>query len=265
MDNRMVIFISSPDAYADVFKVFLFCLHKNWPDCPYEIVLATNNGHYEGVTVLNNSKTNDGWIDRAIPALSEIDSEYVLLMCDDCLITKKVRNDLIEAVLNDMDEHKLDFVGFSNHIKGKKLHRDAYVNIVRKNSAYALNLQSGIFRKSFLMEILGTGENSPWELENQWLAAASKADRSYFTNIGSLNMDILGIRNGVLKGTWYYHVVEELKAQGLDIQTDRRVMTRVGEKKYLLGSKIGKMMPSRLRPAAKWVLKHFGLSFTTDY
>ena len=265
MDNRVTMLIASPDEYADVFKVFLKCLDRYWDDCPFEIVLSTNNGDYENIKVLNNGKTGDGWMDRALPAINTIRSEYILLICDDCLVTKKADNTIIDSIVNDMDRYQLDFVGLSNKIKGKKLYKNSYVDLTRMNAPYALNLQCGFFRRKFLLDELGDGKKTPWEIESKWLEQSQYSSGSFYPNIGSANIDVLGIRNGVLKGKWYYSVVDNLMQNGIMVDRSRQIMTKTEERKYLLQSKVGKMLPTKLRPVMKRIIGKFGYSFTTKY
>lgn len=262
--DKMVLFISSPNSFADVFQIFLKCMRKYWPDCPYEIVLSTNDQSYEGITVYNNHLEQDGWLDRAIPVLKQLTCPYVLLICDDCLISKKVDNAKVESMVQDMMDYHLDFCGIANHVKGKPLHDGSCLDRVKKNRPYALNLLAGIYRREYLLEVLGDGSRTTWEIENQWLKEATEAKGEYFDNVVSCNEDVFGCRNGILKGKWYYSVIEDMNAAGVEIKTDRPVMSPKEEKQLLTRNRIGKMIPAWTRPLIKKVMKKFGRSFAAE-
>jgi hypothetical protein len=263
MNNKLALFVSSPDSYCDVIEVFLKCFFKFWPDCPYEFILSTNTKKYHGITVINNNHHNDTWMDRAIPVLQNIRYKYVLLLCDDCLISKKVNTDSIERIVMDMDKYGIDFCGLANHIKGKKLHTDSLLNFVRKNKPYSLNLQVGIYRREYLLNLLGDGSRSPWELETKWLKEADKADNSYYDNIASCCYDVLGCKNGILKGQWYESVIREMGKKGIAINTKRGVISLKEDRKLHIYSRIGKILPSKVRPLVKKIVSMTGHKFAS--
>ena len=103
MDKRLSIYVSSPDSYSDVLAVFLKGYRRYWSDCPYEFILTTNTKSYEGITCICNNKQNDTWVERTIAALPVIKSKYVMLMCDDIILSDNVDNSLIERLLDYMD------------------------------------------------------------------------------------------------------------------------------------------------------------------
>ena len=107
MDKRLSIYVSSPDSYSDVLAVFLKGYRRYWSDCPYEFILTTNTKSYEGITCICNNKQNDTWVERTIAALPVIKSKYVMLMCDDIILSDNVDNSLIERLLDYMDSHEI--------------------------------------------------------------------------------------------------------------------------------------------------------------
>lgn len=261
--KRMAIFISTPDSYSDVLEVFLACFHKYWQDCPYDLIISTNRKSYEGAVVYNNYSDNDGWMDRAIPVLSEVDYDYILLMCDDCIILDTIDTLQVETLLNDIIQYDIDFCGLSNHISGKKCNHKSNLVYVKKNKAYAKNMQTGIFKKDYLMKILGDGSMNPWEIERMWLREATQAKSEYFDNIASCNIDILHCKNGVLKGKWYGSTVNSLKKIGILVGDSREIIGPKEEFSLVVFSALGKIIPSNMRRFAKKALKLFGFSFAS--
>jgi len=117
MDKRLSIYVSSPDSYSDVLAVFLKGYRRYWSDCPYEFILTTNTKSYEGITCICNNKQNDTWVERTIAALPVIKSKYVMLMCDDIILSDNVDNSLIERLLDYMDSHEIRYCNLGPTLK----------------------------------------------------------------------------------------------------------------------------------------------------
>ena len=166
MDKRLSIYVSSPDSYSDVLAVFLKGYRRYWSDCPYEFILTTNTKSYEGITCICNNKQNDTWVERTIAALPVIKSKYVMLMCDDIILSDNVDNSLIERLLDYMDSHEIRYCNLGPTPKGSKIKSFPLLRSVNKQIPYAINLQFGIFRKDLFVELLGDGSLSAWDIEN---------------------------------------------------------------------------------------------------
>ena len=263
--NDMIIFIASPDSYKDVLKVFMECFNLFCKDCPYELIISTNNGSYEGITVYNNHEINDSWMNRTIPVIREQNAQYILLLCDDMIITEKVDFNNLATILQTIKEKQINFCGLTNHIRGKKVSKGSPLEYVKKNKAYSRNLQAGIFQKDYFLDILGDGELSPWDLEEKWLKEAMQSKGEYFNDIVSCSIDVLHCCNGVYKGKWYWSCYQKLLKMGIKIDDSRDVIPRKEEIKMALYAKIGKTIPSKFRPYLKKAIRHTGHKFSTNY
>ena len=140
MDKRLSIYVSSPDSYSDVLAVFLKGYRRYWSDCPYEFILTTNTKSYEGITCICNNKQNDTWVERTIAALPVIKSKYVMLMCDDIILSDNVDNSLIEQLLDYMDSHEIRYCNLGPTPKGSKIKSFPLLRSVNKQIPYAINL-----------------------------------------------------------------------------------------------------------------------------
>ena len=264
MDKRLCIFTSSPNSYADVFGVFYKCFNKFWSDCPYEFVLATNDQQYEGITVVNNNDFSDNWMTRAIPALKSINTKYVLHIADDCFITEQVDNKEIESILDDMDAHGLNFCGLANKIKGKPLHKNSLLYRVNKRKPYAKNLQVGIFNREYLLQVLGDGSLSAWDIEKGWIAEMMQAPNEDFADVVAAKQGVITTLHGVAKGKWFPTVLKKLKKLGVEVESDREQLSAVEEKKINTIKKLGKLFSPSARRGLKKVLSKLGFGFSTD-
>lgn len=267
MKDRLAFFISTPESYYDVLSVFLTCYHRFCNTSPYTFYITTNNLNLKSSSNVKVIYSNaDTWIGRSIKALKEIDTQYIFLMCDDLIITDYVDFTTIESILDDMRKYHIRFCGFTNHIRGKELYPKSILHYIKKCKPYAINLQSGIFLKSYFMELLGDGENSPWDIEKNLLQEAANSRRGeYFDDIVSCQLDVLHCRNGVRKGKWYYSTLKKINDLGIQVEGDRKVISRKEEIILTVKSVIGKKIPSFLRPIIKKVLHLCGSEFTTNY
>jgi len=263
-DKRLSVFIASPDSYSDVLSVFVECFQKNCSDCPYELILATNTTQYDGARMIHNHKTNDTWAERAVPALKQISTKYVLLMNDDIFIMQPVDYCALESVLDDMDAYGLNFCGLSNRLKGKKLHPTSRLVSVHKQTPYAINLQLGIFNREYLLGLLGDGTLSGWDLERRWMQDALEAPDEYFADVASCNQKLISYVHAVAKGEWFPSARKAVQEIGVEIKGQRKTMHCTEELNIKMIKKTGKLFSPCRRKQIKKMLSKFGFKFATE-
>ena len=225
MDKRLSIYVSSPDSYSDVLAVFLKGYRRYWSDCPYEFILTTNTKSYEGITCICNNKQNDTWVERTIAALPVIKSKYVMLMCDDIILSDNVDNSLIERLLDYMDSHEIRYCNLGPTPKGSKIKSFPLLRSVNKQIPYAINLQFGIFRKDLFVELLGDGS--------------------------------------LYKGKWIRHAVENLSRLSLYIDSGRGIVPLSQQIKIDMTNWLQWKISPKQRRALKNVLSRVGMKFAT--
>ncbi len=227
MTQRMTIYVSSPKSYQDVFNVFLCGIHKYWPNTIYPIFLATNyDVSYDDITVYNSHNSEDNWVNRTIDALSIIQSKYILLMCDDLCIKSSINNDVFEHILDYMDRNDVDYCRLNpnNNERWKEIDNETIIKKVNKETPYAIDLQRGIFKKSFLLQLLGDGSRSAWEIEQILLSSDDGDITKYFNNIIGVTKNILPTIHLVEKGQLRPDSLLELKRHNIPITSGRSIM-----------------------------------------
>lgn len=264
--NRLSIYVSSPDSYSDVFSVFYRAFFRYWKDCPYDFYLTTNTQAYEDIKCIQNNKPGDTWVERTLAAMPKIDSKYLLLMCDDIIISDTIDNDNIERILDYMERHNIKYcrlkpLGFGDFIEELPLLRK-----VNKETPYAINLQVGIFKKDYFEELLGDGSLSAWDIENKVNYEASKADDEYFEDVVSVSSDIIPFIHGVYKGKWIKSSVSLLKRRGLWNENPERELTSLMTTlKIQIIEVFQRKMSSKARKKVKKVLAAMGWKFETRF
>lgn len=263
MKDRLSIYVSSPDSYSDVLDVFLKCFKRNWSDCPWELILTTNNKIYAGVNCICNNKTEDTWIERTSAALPHLATKYILLMCDDILICDKVPTVKIERILDYMDKYEIKYCRLKPIKQGLTISEIPYLSRVSKQTAYAINLQIGIFQVDYFKELIGDGSQSAWDIENKLNMLASEADCNHFTDIISVNSTIIPFIHGVDKGKWCNDAINYIKSEYPNYKFIRPSLSYGYELKKTMIEILQNYLSPRNRRVFKKVLQVFGMKFIT--
>ena len=259
--GRLSVYVSSPDSYADVFEVFLKGYHKYWADCPYEFILSTNNHNYEGLSCICNHKTQDTWVERTLAAMPMIRSKYLLLMCDDLIISGAVDNSKIEQILDFMDERDIKFCRFKPVPRKNIIAGIPFLSKVNRQMPYAINLQIGIFRKDYFESLLGEGSLSAWDIERELIKESAKAKDEFFSDVVALNRPVLPFVHGVIKGKWIRCSVSYVHKEYPEYKVRRDVISWLLQFKIDFGETCKQRLSTRQIGRIKKVLRHIGVSF----
>lgn len=256
------IFVCSPNEYKDVFGVYYQSFKKYWPDCPFELTLATNNQEYIDIHVINNWITGDSWTERALPVLNQISSKYVLLMCDDIFFSNSVDNYAVYKILEFMEENSINFYRLKPHVSKKCASEELELYYVHKQMPYGKNLQMGIYNRKYLLEQLGDGTLSAWDIEAKWNQDATEAPDEYFEDVISSKTEVIKVLHGIVKGRWLPTVRKKLIASGVFIDSLRECLSLHEEVKYNLITVISERLNPKVRLKLKKMFSSFGMKFT---
>lgn len=266
MKKRMCIYVSSPKSYKDVFDVFYACKNKFWTDSRYRFVLSTNyKANYEGVYIINSQNMSDTWVERSIYALPEIDEKYIMLLCDDLLISKKIDSRYIEHILNYMDKNDIRFCRLKPLNGGKRIKGHNYLSYVKMNTPYGINLQRGIYRKDYLISLLGDGLKSAWDIEAELLKEAQGSSSDYFSDVIACNKNIFPVIHAVDKGKWLPKALTFLKHEHIVVSSSREKMSRIRALSQDVKGYYSSILSPSFRKRIKKLLTKIGLKFTTEY
>jgi hypothetical protein len=233
MDKRLQIYVTSPDSYSDVFGVCIKAFKKYWHDCPYEFVLTTNSKVYDGITCICNHKTNDSFVSRTLEYLPRAKTKYVLLMCDDIIITHRPCQDCIEKILDYMDKNNVKFCRL-NPLKGDVVEGLPYLSIPRMDEPYVINLQFGIFRTDFLLDLLGDGSLTGWDIEDKINEVADSSSHDLYDDVISVNTQVIPYIHGVDKGKWKRKAYKYIEKEYPEVNIERGRVSLFTEMKISL-------------------------------
>lgn len=107
-NNDLTIIVSSWDGAEELWRPFSNTFGMYWNDCPYEKVLLTqkkkDNHELEAINrIISFDSKDQEPIKRIANALKNINSKYVMIMCDDYFLKSNVNNEEISKTLRYMD------------------------------------------------------------------------------------------------------------------------------------------------------------------
>lgn len=261
-EKKMCVYVSSPKNYSDILDIFLLCKKKFWSDCPYDTVISTNYDlNISEVHVINSENSKDTWVERSWQALRQIDYKYVLLLCDDLFISEHIDNKRIKEIIDYMDLKGIKFCRLKPLHRGKTVDELPYLDYVNKNTPYGINLQRGIFLREYLIELLGNGEQSAWDIEGKLLEQAACAKDEPFEDIISCNRNIFPVIHGVEKGKWFPSAIKKLSKIGIRITNNREIMSRQIEIRQNVISYLGSHISPKTRIRIKIIAQKMGYKF----
>lgn len=212
------VLVASCDKYADLLEPFSRLWTKFWPDCPFETVLVTETEPAERLCfdrVLACGKGGN-WCSRLVRALDEIATERVILLCDDYYLESTVDTALI---LKRLDQAKrfdaVDLRLIPNPVTKIPYRED--LREYRKNTAYCIATQAGIWNRAFLRR-LAEGKASIWEFERYGSFDLEGETRPI---LGTPTQEFPFV-DAVHKGCWEPFGVKVLKDNGIDYDFSKR-------------------------------------------
>ncbi len=212
------VLVASCDKYADLLAPFSVLWRKFWPDCPFGTVLVTETAPAEKLAFDRVVACGKGgnWCARLVVALQQIETPYVLLLCDDYYLTAPVDTAL---VLKRLEQAKrLDAVNLRliPNPMTKVPYREG-LREYRKNTAYCIATQAGVWNREFLLK-LADGKASIWEFERRGSFDLAGETRPI---LGTPTKEFPFV-DAVHKGCWEPFGVQVLKENGIDYDFTRR-------------------------------------------
>ena len=207
--------VASCDAYVDLLPHFISLWRKFWPDCPFETVLVTESEpKVDGFDRVVACGGGMNWASRLVKGLETISTPYVLMLCDDYFLERKVDTALLLSRLaqaKELDAVNLLLIpnpppGTANSSQSKFGLKE-----YRKNTGYCIATQTGLWNRDFLRK-LAQGKLSIWEFE-----------RYGSFEVGDENRPLLvtptkefPFVDAVHKGCWEKFGIEVCRANGIE-------------------------------------------------
>lgn len=220
--NNITILVGSCDQNEDTFQIFHHCMEKYWVHHP-NIVYSTEtiqNPYYK--TICKNYDIRS-WTRRIRETVSEINSKYIMFMCDDIFLRDYVEEDRIYdklCLLNNgiaAIHMEKQFDARDTEFLNGTLMRNPY-------GKYQTAVCCGIWLKQSLIDVLSIADLDPWTFEytNKTLGY-----RFLITKDGLLDWGYYDENNnkkwfGIRRGLWCKEMIPFLQKEGLVINFSKR-------------------------------------------
>jgi hypothetical protein len=215
--HDLTIVVNTCDSYADVLKIFFSAMREYWSDCPYSIVINTENRTYDYPATVHNYSNIlmvDDWGHRLQSTLASIDTDFVLMIYDDFILNQSVNNQLIHKALQKLRlEPKVAVVYLTNTNLplANESSSDLFVEVKDKVD-YRLNSAPGIWRKQELLNYTSAGD-TPWAWE-VFGTYRTWGDGKIFYSLNPIKPDIYPYDyskgGAIYRGKWVREVVEQV-------------------------------------------------------
>ncbi|MDY0100459.1 MAG: hypothetical protein RBR94_00520 [Bacilli bacterium] len=230
--NMLTILVSSPESYRDVFDISTDLFLKNWPDCPYYKMYATDfinenllfssesSKFYKEFEVFCFPKARE-YVARTKNALQKITTKYTLLICDDVFLIKKAINSHFISIIEFMNENEMVYCRINNSKTmvcpknriSKNLYRITY------NQPYGRNLQAAIWNTDFLKHFLLQAPEDAYIIEENWLKDALDKGKLEIKNHCYWHNKYF--YHSLIKGKWNRGTKRIIKKQRIQFITER--------------------------------------------
>ena len=170
-NNECTILVCSCDKYADLLRPFSDLWRKFWPDCPFDVMLVTETEPSASLCFDRVIACGPGgnWCSRLVRALGQIDTPYVLMLCDDYYLAKPVDTSLMLKRLSQIktfDAANLRMIPNPTPKANNSTPFGQGYDLLqyKPHTAYCIATQSGFWNRKFLLD-LAKGKSSIWEFE----------------------------------------------------------------------------------------------------
>jgi hypothetical protein len=226
LGDRLSIYVSSFDDYADIWPVFFARFFKYWPDCPYPIYLGAVGKVYDDRRVLPlHAADHKNWSSRAVEHLNQLESPYVLMMLEDYMLDRPVDNALLTKLVMLMDRYDLHAIRlFPDPPPTMAMPGVPLIGFQGLGQLNRTNTHATIWRRESLLELIRPGE-SLWEFE---INGSIRSNR-FAGGICGCWEPALHYVMAIGKGRWFRRALRSLARDGIQPDLSVRSAETAGE------------------------------------
>lgn len=243
------------DPYSEVWPHFFHFFNKFIP-AHYPSVFVTIDEYRDKQNVerfIFAESKNGSYSDRLKAGLQKIDTEYVVLLLDDFIISSPFNCSILESIQKSIDNDLPDFIELENFTSRPKVDykKNKMIGLLKFNNRYRINLQPAIWKTSFLRTISNNELARPWEFEI-YCHNLSLSDPNYRTYDARYCRKRLFVTvNAIDKGKYTRPFIHLLNKEGLPTTGKMAVQTRLEHCKSRTKSFISTHTPNFLRKILK--------------
>ena len=222
MEQRTVVLMMTCNRYNQVWEPFVTLFKKYWPNCPYRFVMGTDIGNYPGVETIELGK-DYGWSDNCIEILKKLKEDRVILFFEDFLPTEPFDTERVRQLVRHSIDHKVACLRLAP-CPGPTAPWGAtdVLGELQPQDPYRLSLQTAIWDRKILLELLQPGENG-WETEIKGTIRASKRIEP-FLSVWRGESPTPYFITAVVKGKWEDGAIDLLKKEGISLKNITKII-----------------------------------------
>lgn len=222
-NNSTLIAVISCYAYRDAWRPFIDLLRRFWPDCPYQVVLVTDQAGsalYDvyGWDYIHQCGSDLGWAKNLLHFFSTLDerTQNILLMQEDFFITELV--DTTKIKLAD-DAAKLAHCVRIYPCPGPDTKLTDDFGLIAEDAPYRVSCQAAVWNREHLTSILDK-VNTPFEFEIE--GTKLKLKGTYLSVYREKKYPLSYICSAISRGKWNPDAIKLCQTLGIDIDTTMR-------------------------------------------
>jgi len=215
----------SCDAYSDLWRPFFTQFFANWPDCPFDVCLGSNDAVYDDSRVVTITADHGrNWTNRVREQLRAIQTPYVLMILEDFFLRSPVQTaDVLSclAFIQQVDGHMVRLV--PRPAPDVPVPGQPNIGSVLPGSPYRLSTQAAIWRRDTLIALMRDDE-SIWQFEIDGSPrSATMADGFY-----AVHRPVMTYGHHVVeRGKWFRNEAAHFGEMNIGCDFTRRgIMTR---------------------------------------
>ncbi|QVY66632.1 hypothetical protein [Polaribacter sp. Q13] len=254
------IFISSSDAYADLWPVFFDLFHKYWPQYKGDIYLNTESKTYQH-TKLNIICTNVGQHNSFgktfKKGLDRVETDYVLLMMIDHIFMADVNHAKMIEYFNYFKDQNIDAMYLTQQ-GYRELEKTNFkdIDIIVPPTQFMFSFQISFFKKRVLKKMVLPHEN-PWTSEIYGSKRVNKMKLKFTCISKTAQLPIIYDLSGCLnKGKWLANAKEHLDSINYYVDYSKRGFYTKTQSPLKLRIKISLIYKLHYLKGRYWALFH---------
>ncbi|WP_158847915.1 hypothetical protein [Algibacter sp. L1A34] len=220
------IFISSSDAYSDLWPIFFDLFHKYWPQYKGVIYLNTESKTYQHphLKVVCTNVGHQSSFGRTFrKGLDKVETDDILLMMIDHIFMGDVDHAKMIEYFNYFKDHDIDSM-YLAHQNYRELEKTNFkdIDIIVPPAQFIFAFQISFWKKNVLIKMVLPHEN-PWTSENYGSKRASKMKLKFTCLSKEVKLPIIYDLSGCLdKGKWLENAKEHLESIDYPVNYSKR-------------------------------------------
>lgn len=269
-NDDLAIIIPACDAYLDIFTEYLRYFKKNWSDCPFELILVSEEEKYEDDRVTSITAGKEvNWTGRVLKGVEACNCPFILTMMEDQFISSKIDTSNFNDILDFMRRHKIKYYRNPKHpqkrTKENRFPDSDYACKLPKNGVYSRTLGIDIWEREALQELFGDGTSSAWDIEKGFLEYSKRGETGYFDDWVTDSRNFMNIIETVSGGKWMVGSIKQFEKLGDPVNMGTRAMhNKKDHYRRKLHGFMNAIVPSKMRKTVKRIAKKIGFNFATD-